>query len=46
MDKLQSLKTKGEEGIKAGKEMKKLVETNQADKVGGPVFHRHIKPKK
>tara|TARA_B100000214_G_scaffold315378_1_gene248614 strand:+ start:320 stop:670 length:351 start_codon:yes stop_codon:yes gene_type:complete len=45
MDKLQSLKTKRDEGIKARKGMKKMVETNQADKIGGQYFHRHIKTK-
>ena len=46
MNKLDSLKSKRKEGIKAGKEMKRMIDTNQADKVGGSVFHRHVPEKK
>ena len=46
MNKLDELKAKRKAGIKAGKETKKLIETNQADKIGGSVFHRHVPEKK
>ena len=46
MNKLDDLKAKRKEGIKAGKETKKLIDTNQADKIGGTVFHRHVPDKK
>ena len=46
MNKLDALKSKRKEGIKAGKEMKRMIDTNQADKIGGSVFHRHVPDKK
>ena len=46
MNKLDDLKAKRKEGIKAGKETKKLIDTKQADRVGGSVFHRHVSEKK
>ena len=46
MDKLDDLKAKRKEGIKAGKDMKRMIDTKQADKVGGSVFHRHVSEKK
>ena len=46
MNKLDDLKAKRKEGIKASKETKKLIDTNQADKIGGTVFHRHVPDKK
>ena len=46
MNKLDALKSKRKEGIKARKEMKKMIDTNQADKVGGSVYHRHVPDKK
>ena len=46
MNKLDDLKAKRKEGIKAGKETKKLIDTKQADRVGGSVFHRHVPEKK
>ena len=46
MNKLDALKSKRKEGIKAGKDMKRMIDTNQADKVGGSVFHRHVPEKK
>jgi hypothetical protein len=46
MDKLQKAQTKRKEGIKASKEVKKMIGTGQADKVGRSVYHRGIKDKK
>ena len=46
MDKLVSLQTKRKEGIKAGKEVKRMVDTGQAKTVGGTVFHKGIREKK
>ena len=46
MDKLDRLKQKRKEGIKASKEIKKMIGTNQADRVGSSVYSRHIRDKK
>ena len=46
MDKLNKAKDKRKEGIKASKEIKKMVGTGQADRVGGSVYHRGIREKK
>ena len=46
MDQLDELKKKRKEGIKAGKEVKKMVDTGKAKNVGGTVFHKQIKEKK
>jgi hypothetical protein len=46
MDKLDALTQKRKEGIKASKETKKLIDTNQADKIGSSVFSRGIPEKK
>ena len=46
MDKLVGLQTKRKEGIKAGKEVKKMIDTGQAKTVGGTVFHKGIREKK
>ena len=46
MDKLDKAKAKRKEGIKASKEIKKMIGTGQADKVGGSVYHRGIREKK
>ena len=40
------LQTKRKEGIKAGKEVKRMVDTGQAKTVGGTVFHKSIPEKK
>ena len=46
MDKLVGLQTKRKEGIKAGKEVKRMIDTGQAKTVGGTVFHKSIPEKK
>ena len=46
MEKLDKAKAKRKEGIKASKDIKKMVDTGQADKVGGSVYHRSIREKK
>ena len=46
MDKLDKLQLKRKEGVKAKKEIKRMIDTNQADKVGGKVFHRGVEEKK
>ena len=46
MDKLVGLQTKRKEGIKAGKEVKRMIDTGQAKTVGGTVFHKGIREKK
>ena len=46
MDKLNTAKAKRKEGIKASKEIKKMIGTGQADRVGGSVYHRHVRDKK
>ena len=46
MERLDKAKIKRKEGIKASKEIKKMIDTGQADKVGGGVYHRGIKDKK
>jgi len=46
MDKLNKAKDKRKEGIKASKEIKKMIGTGQADRVGSSVYHRGIREKK
>ena len=46
MNKLEGLQNKRKEGIKASKEVKKMVDTGQAKTVGGTVFHKNIPEKK
>jgi len=46
MEKLDKAKAKRKEGIKASKDIKRMIGTGQADKVGGSVYHRMIKEKK
>ena len=46
MDKLSAAKAKRKEGIKGSKEVKKMVDTGQATKVGGQVFHKSVREKK
>ncbi len=46
MDKLNKAKDKRKEGIKASKEIKKMIGTGQADRVGGSVYHRGVREKK
>ena len=46
MNKLQKAQDKRKEGIKASKEVKKMIGTGQADRVGGSVYHRGIREKK
>ena len=46
MEKLDKAKAKRKEGIKASKDIKKMVDTGQADRVGGSVYHRGIRDKK
>ena len=45
MEKLDKAKAKRKEGIKASKDIKKIVDTGQADRVGGSVYHRGIREK-
>jgi len=46
MNKLDKAKDKRKEGIKASKEIKKMIATGEADRVGGSVYHRGVKEKK
>jgi len=46
MNKLQKAQDKRKEGIKASKEVKKMIGTGQADRVGGRVYHRGVREKK
>ena len=46
MDKLSDLQKKRKEGIKAGKEIKRMVDTGKAKNIGGSVYHKIIKEKK
>ena len=46
MNKLQKAQDKRKEGIKASKEIKKMIGTGQADKVGRRVYHRGVREKK
>ena len=46
MDQLDKLKKTRKEGIKAGKEMKRMVDTGRAKKIGGTTFHKGVKEKK
>ena len=46
MDKVEGLKTKREEGIKASKEIKKMVATGKAKKVGRNIYHKNVPEKK
>ena len=46
MDKLSKAQAKRKEGIKASKEVKKMIGSGQATKIGGEVFHKGVKEKK
>ena len=46
MDKLDAAKEKVKAGEKGKKDIKRMIDTNQADKVGGKVFHRTVEEKK
>ena len=46
MNKVDELKKKRKEGIKASKEMKKMVDTKQAEKIGGTVYPHHVRERK
>ena len=46
MNQLDKLKEKRKEGIKAGKEMKRMIDTGKAKKIGGSVFHKNVPEKK
>ena len=46
MDKVTDLRKKREEGIKASKEMKRMVDTGRAKNVGGTVFHKGVPERK
>ncbi len=46
MDKLEKAKSKVKTGEKGKKEIQKLVDTGQADRVGSGVYHRGIREKK
>ena len=46
MQKLESLQKKRKEGIQASKDVKKMIGSGQATKVGGQVFHKGVKEKK
>jgi len=46
MNELSDLQKKRKEGIKASKEVKKMVDTGKAQNVGGSIFHKNIREKK
>tara|TARA_R110000824_G_scaffold42605_2_gene125294 strand:- start:229 stop:744 length:516 start_codon:yes stop_codon:yes gene_type:complete len=46
MDKLEALQEKRKAGIKASKDVKKMVDTGQANKVGGSVFSKTVRERK
>jgi len=46
MDKLDKAKAKVKTGEKGKKEIQKMVDTKQATKVGGEVFHKSVRQKK
>ena len=46
MDQLDNLKKKRKEGIQAGKEIKKMVDTKKAKNIGGTVFHKSVPERK
>ena len=46
MDKLDKAKAKVKAGEKGKKEIQKMVDTKQATKVGGEVFHKSVRQKK
>jgi hypothetical protein len=46
MDKLDKAKAKVKTGEKGKKEIQKMVDTKQATKVGGQVFHKSVREKK
>ena len=46
MDQLDNLKKKRKEGIQAGKEMKRMVDTKRAKNIGGTIFSKGIREKK
>ena len=46
MDKLETAKEKVKAGEKGKKDIKRMIDTNQADKVGGTVYHRTVREKK
>ena len=46
MDQLDELKKKRKEGIQAGKEMKRMVDTKRAKNIGGTIFSKGIREKK
>ena len=46
MNKLDKAQAKRKEGIKASKEVKKMIGTGQADRVGSRVYHRGVREKK
>ena len=46
MDRLESLQKKRKEGIKASKEVKKMVDTGQAKRIFGTTFHKGVREKK
>ena len=46
MNELSGLQKKRKEGIKASKEVKKMVDTGKAKNIGGSIFHKNIREKK
>ena len=46
MEKLDAAKKKVKAGEKGKKDIKRMIDTNQADKVGGTVYHRTVREKK
>ena len=46
MEEVDNLQKKRKEGIKASKDLKKMVDTGKAQKIGGTVFHKSIPEKK
>ena len=46
MDKLDKAKAKVKTGEKGKKEIQKMIDTKQATKVGGEVFHKSVREKK
>jgi hypothetical protein len=46
IDKVQKLKDKRKEGVKAGKDLKKMVDTKQAEKIGKRIYSKQVPDKR
>ena len=46
IDKVQKLKDKRKEGVKAGKDLKKMVDTKQAEKIGKRIYSKKVPDKR